>query len=466
MASGAAALPPRTFQIDWTDRCNIDCFFCSQADMRRGRGELPLAVLERCFFEMEEFQVETLNVAGGGDPLFHHEIVQILEAIRPRRFRIGTITTNAVLARARVAELLLETTREQISVSLNSLNAEDYGRVMRTSPRNFDRVLDNVRALVAARRAAGASRPLIAVQFLVHDATRRQLPAMLALAQDLGVDRVAFSPLQFFDDQSRELLKHARDFLAEVALVFRSDAGGIVADIRTIHPEINQRIDDLRRALAPRRYAITVLQHRNFNSLLSFCTLPWFNMHVKATGDVYPCCALLTPDFRPFGNLNDQSLGEIWWGEPYRRFRVEHAGFSRSVREGDRDASNHSPLPKPCTVHGMCFLRALPYLDDTPFAVSVDALGRCHPQVEVRFPERLRDGEWAVLSGPDPGGSAGDLDVFVNRMPCGRATREDEGFSFRFRPEPLSPGFHLLEVRDPTGRVLAARMVEKDPPLR
>src|SRR5579859_3254873 len=161
---------PRTVQIDWTDRCNIDCFFCSQREMRKAGGELELAVLRRCFAEMESFGARTLNVAGGGDPLFHREIAAVLESVAACSFRIGTITTNGVLARGRVAGLLLQATREQISISLNSLGGADYARVMRTTARNYDRVLENIRSLVESRRAAGAG-PRLALQFLVHDET-------------------------------------------------------------------------------------------------------------------------------------------------------------------------------------------------------------------------------------------------------------------------------------------------------
>ena len=78
MATGRTTLPPRTVQIDWTDRCNVDCFFCSQVEMRRNQGELPLDVLERCFTEMDDLGVATLNLSGGGDPLFHREIASVL----------------------------------------------------------------------------------------------------------------------------------------------------------------------------------------------------------------------------------------------------------------------------------------------------------------------------------------------------------------------------------------------------
>ncbi len=461
MASGETPLPPRTVQIDWTDRCNIDCFFCSQADMRCGGGELPLDVLQRCFSEMEQLGVRTLNVAGGGDPLFHREILPILEDLRSRSFRIGTITTNAVLARGRVAELLLETTREQISVSLNALGAAAYAEQMRTTPRNYDRVLENIRGLTALRRERANVTARIAVQFLVHDDTYRMLPAMMELAEELGVDRVAFNPLQFFDDRSRRLAADAETFLADVEWLFRNDRRGIIADIRTVVPEINPRIEALRRRVAPGLYPIADRQQRNYGSLQSFCALPWFNLHVKATGDVYPCCALLDRGFRPFGNVHAQSLQAIWEGEAYRTFRQSHSGFTRAVRTGDTKTQWLSELPKPCTVHGMCFLRALPYLDDTPFAVSVDGLGRCHPQAEVHFPETMRDGEWAQLSGPVPANESASVEVFINKQHCGQAVHDRGAFSFGFQPEPLAEGFHLLEVRDGAGRVLAARMIEK-----
>jgi len=73
----------------------------------------------------------------------------------------------------------------------------------------------------------------------------------------------------------------------------------------------------------------------------------------------------------------------------------------------------------------------------------------------------VRDGEWAQLSGPDPANEFASVEIFVNKQHCGRAIRNAGTFSFGFQPEPLAEGFHLLEVRDGAGRVLAARMVEK-----
>jgi hypothetical protein len=283
---------------------------------------------------------------------------------------------------------------------------------------------------------------------------------MLETAQDLGVNRVAFNPLMGFDDRSTEIARNAESFLEIARTLFRMDETGLIADVRTIFPKLNEEIAHLRREIAPDRYPVTDRQHRNFQSLQSFCPLPWFNTHVKATGDVYPCCALLNRQFPPLGNVHEKTLEQIWRDDLYRRFREGHARFIRGIRESEKAAVRKSGLPEACTRHGACFLRALPYLDDTTFAVAVDSLGRCHPQAKVSFPAVLRAGDPARLNGCARD-LRGEIEIRVNRVHCGHAEREMGEFRFDFLPDPLGPGFHLLEVVDSRRRVRAAQMIEK-----
>jgi hypothetical protein len=65
-----------------------------------------------------------------------------------------------------------------------------------------------------------------------------------------------------------------------------------------------------------------------------------------------------------------------------------------------------------------------------------------------------------LISGVDPGRPE-TIEIFVNSFHCGRAERSGGRFSFSFLPDPLSPGLHLIEIREGPQRVLAARMVEK-----
>ena len=51
------------------------------------------------------------------------------------------------------------------------------------------------------------------------------------------------------------------------------------------------------------------------------CTQPTYYMGILWNGDVYPCCHLLSTDFKGMGNLTYFSVDQIWSGERYRRLR-------------------------------------------------------------------------------------------------------------------------------------------------
>ena len=51
------------------------------------------------------------------------------------------------------------------------------------------------------------------------------------------------------------------------------------------------------------------------------CAAPWLHLHTFPNGNVYPCC--LTPMEYPIGNLNQQTLEEVWNSEPLCKIRKQ-----------------------------------------------------------------------------------------------------------------------------------------------
>ena len=50
-----------------------------------------------------------------------------------------------------------------------------------------------------------------------------------------------------------------------------------------------------------------------------FCIIPWIHMHAFPDGRAYPCC--LSEPQHPVGNLNRQSMKEVWNDQPMRDMR-------------------------------------------------------------------------------------------------------------------------------------------------
>ena len=50
-----------------------------------------------------------------------------------------------------------------------------------------------------------------------------------------------------------------------------------------------------------------------------FCMIPWIHLHGWPDGRAYPCC--LANAKHPVGNLNEQSMEEVWNDAPMRQLR-------------------------------------------------------------------------------------------------------------------------------------------------
>jgi hypothetical protein len=71
---------PSHVELDLTDRCNVACYFCNQQDVRT-KEQISLPHLVRLVDELAEGGLRSIRMSGGGDPLFHHAILEFLDHV-------------------------------------------------------------------------------------------------------------------------------------------------------------------------------------------------------------------------------------------------------------------------------------------------------------------------------------------------------------------------------------------------
>ncbi len=129
VTDGVAYGGPYHVELYPADRCNIDCFFCSTAALL-GTDEIPMPRFEELLGELREAGTRSVRLAGGGEPLFHRQIKGFLRAIAASGIPIENLTTNGVLLRGEVTELL-SAVCDKVTVSLNTGDAESYATMIR-----------------------------------------------------------------------------------------------------------------------------------------------------------------------------------------------------------------------------------------------------------------------------------------------------------------------------------------------
>lgn len=391
---GVAYGGPYHVEFHPADRCNIDCFFCSTASLR-GTDEIPMPRFEELLGELREAGTRAIRLSGGGEPLFHRSIKPFLQAIGTSGIPIENLTTNAVLLRPENVELLLPVC-DQVTVSLNTGDEETYGSMMKTNPRNFQRVVDNVKHLVAEKRRRRQKTPLVNLQFLVWKENYKSIPGMYRLAREIGVDTILFNGLSFLTPEQQMTPAETEEMMGLYEEIVLVDGYRKISCINSFEQDLSKHLEAMHKRVGaryggmslPRRAARLLLRDdftlaekvdhikrrlerrkmgRANEGLDSYCLIGWHSMLVRTTGMVAPCCIL---QGKELGNVYKQSVRDVWHGEAFQQFRRELSRILREKETWQHDPETDRTVDGMCGAKGACPIATFYYWPDSRFLRS------------------------------------------------------------------------------------------------
>ncbi len=182
---------PQQVSIEITGRCNLRCHHCFNESSPSSPHELPLAHIERFLDDVQTWGVRIIRITGG-EPTVHRQFAEILEACRRRAIGLG-LNTNGIYTED-LLRYLVTAPDDMFFISIDGMEANnDAIRGHGT----FKRAVDSCRVLKTAGRN-------VMIGFHVGEGNRSDVPELLALAAELGVD-VKIAPLRPVGRAVREL---------------------------------------------------------------------------------------------------------------------------------------------------------------------------------------------------------------------------------------------------------------------
>jgi MoaA/NifB/PqqE/SkfB family radical SAM enzyme len=313
LAASATPLPsPVEAYFEVANRCNSKCATCPLTfSPQEAARQLSLSEFQSLVDQLPDLRRAVLQ--GVGEPLLNRELPAMIAHLKARGVFTVFNTNAALLTRRRQIELI-ESGLDELRVSLDSSTPETYQRIRGIDA--FDRVLANVAQMVRSRAELVSATPYLSIWVTGMRDNLAELPAIVDLAGQLGVEEVYLQRLVFWGE-GMATREHS------VYVGEPDDAERILADAerRAARHGIRFRGAD---ALSPRA---SLVDRVTTSEPWRACSRPLRLAYITAQGTALPCCIAPFTE-APFdsirlGNYLQQGVAQVWNGETYRRFREQ-----------------------------------------------------------------------------------------------------------------------------------------------
>ncbi|MFL6676208.1 MAG: radical SAM protein [Massilia sp.] len=313
---------PRFAQIEPVGQCNLRCRMCP-VQFRPDGQPGPSAFMPFDTFRslLDQFEgLAELHLQGLGEPLLHPRFYDMVRLAADRGIKVSTNTNMTVMTE----DQALRCVRSGLSVMCVSIDAASAAAYEAVRVRaRFDKVLRNLRRLVAAKQRLGARQPEIALVAVLMRHTLDDLPALVRLAAAEGVPSLSVQQLchDFGEATLPARYLPMREFID----------GEMLADADRPHAEAvfaQARAEAGRLGVALHLPRLVARQHPPDLPGRQRCDWPWRGAYISYDGKAMPCCMVATPDRIHFGDMRAQGVERVWNNPAYQVFRAQLSSAS------------------------------------------------------------------------------------------------------------------------------------------
>ncbi len=259
---------PDLIDVEVTTRCNANCIMCPHDRSTREPTSMSAAVFETIVRRAVEAPVSRINLNHLGEPLLDPGLPDKIELATANGLWVQ-LNTNAAELTREMAGGLLRAGVDHIAISFSGGSRETYEAVHRGL--SFDRTLHNIDQLLALRERVG--RAFVSVTFVRQPTNAHETAAFRRLFRD-RVDDV--------------VVRDVRDW-----------AGAVPVAARFRGRETSPDLPRFPCKLLWSRMVVLV------DGRVALCEVDWEGRHV-------------------LGDLETQSIREIWSGSAIERMRRAH----------------------------------------------------------------------------------------------------------------------------------------------
>lgn len=283
---------PVIAQVEPANYCNLDCPLCLTVSQTSARPSalLSFELFKKFIDECGDYLL-LIVMWNWGEPFLNPDIIKMISYATSKNILVHCSTNGNVMFDEETAGKIVDSGLSSLIFGVDGATAETY-RTYRNGG-DLERVKENIRTLLQAKKRKASSTPLVNLRFVAMQHNEKELPLMKQMAIELGVD--------FFSIKSVDL------------------PGGRGENLDYHYRPQNKNY---------RRYDYENNSYTRVKKKF-ICMRPWKRLTLDALGQVISC----EYDYKnqhPFGHLGDgYSPMEAWKSQSAKEFRRQfHKGHN------------------------------------------------------------------------------------------------------------------------------------------
>jgi len=275
-------LPP-ILMVEPTNICNLKCPMCPAIVGKRvlSKGRLKLVDYKKLLDEIGEtiFQIQLWNQ---GEPFINKDFLEMVRYAKQKGIMTITSTNGHFVGSDAKAEEIVNSGLDQLIISMDGTNQKSYEKYRVGG--NYNLVIENLGRIARAKKKLQSKRPLLELQFIVFKHNQDEIDAIIRLAHDFHLDRLAFKTAMVYTPQQAEKYLDKR----QKEEIYRIENGKV----------------------------------KRKQDVPNWCKRLWLNSTVNWDGTVVPCCFDVDSDYIFANVFNErQTFKAAWKNKNYMRFR-------------------------------------------------------------------------------------------------------------------------------------------------
>lgn len=283
---------PRRILLELTNACNFNCIMCGR-DRRDFQPTFLDAAYIDCLAGALEY-CEEVTLFGWGEPTIHPDFKEIIKRVSRYPVRKYFVTNGSTLRD--IEDVLFDCQVEIMAVSLDGANARTNNRIRRNS--DFERIVEDLKHIVRRRKENNTEFPYINFVFTMMKTNIDELPEMVKLAREIGIEEVkavymsAFSP-----EMEKEVLWKSQ---------------GLIKDNFASSIELARKLEiKIKLPYLPGEDPAAECYHKD-------CFVGWRDFFIGSDHYVRPC---QSTSLKLFKFNQDLAFAEIWNSPEFQQFR-------------------------------------------------------------------------------------------------------------------------------------------------